>query len=110
GRLVAVGSGGVLAVLIGVACFRIARLTDVDARELVADGKGGRLVRGFRREPADAEALADLVLRLSRLAEDIPEVIELDLNPVLALAEGCVAVDARVRVQHATPSLSLKSW
>jgi acetate---CoA ligase (ADP-forming) len=50
------------------------------------------------------------VLRLSRLAEDLPEIAELDLNPVLALADGCVAVDARVRVQRAAPSLSLKSW
>ncbi len=110
GPLVAFGPGGVLAELIGEASFRIAPLTDVDAHELVHEGKAGRLVAGFRRAPADADALADLVLRLSRLADDLPEVAELDLNPVLALAEGCIAVDARVRVQRAAPSLSLKSW
>ena len=110
GPLVAFGPGGVLAELIGEASFRIAPLTDADARELVDEGKAGRLVRGFRRAPADAAALVDLVLRLSRLAEDLPEVAELDLNPVLALPQGCVAVDARMRVRPAEPAPSLKSW
>jgi acetate---CoA ligase (ADP-forming) len=110
GPLVAFGPGGVLAELIGEASFRIAPLTDVDARELVDEGKAGRLVRGFRRAPADAGALVDLVLRLSRLAEDLPEVAELDLNPVLALEHGCIAVDARVRVSRAGASPPLKSW
>jgi acetyl coenzyme A synthetase (ADP forming)-like protein len=110
GPLVAFGPGGVLAELIGEASFRIAPLTDVDADELVHEGKAGRLVRGFRRAPADAEALTDLVLRLSRLAEDLPEVAELDLNPVLALPDRCVIVDARVRLRRLEPALSLKSW
>jgi acetyl coenzyme A synthetase (ADP forming)-like protein len=110
GPLVAFGPGGVLAELIAEASFRIAPLTDVDARELVDDGKAGRLVRGFRRAPADAPALVDLVLRLSRLAEELPEVAELDLNPVLALEQGCVVVDARVRVARAVRATPLKSW
>jgi acetyl coenzyme A synthetase (ADP forming)-like protein len=110
GPLVAFGPGGVLAELIGEASFRIAPLTDADARELVEEGKAGRLVRGFRRAPSDAPALVDLVLRLSRLAEDLPEIAELDLNPVLALPRGCVIVDARVRVARADRPISLKSW
>ena len=73
GPLVAFGPGGVLAELIGEASFRIAPLTDVDAEELVSTGKAGRLVAGFRGAPAaDAAALADLLHRLSRLAEDLP--------------------------------------
>jgi hypothetical protein len=55
-------------------------------------------------------ALADLVERLARLADDLPEVAELDLNPVLALPDGCVAVDARVRLRARPSSHSLKSW
>ena len=55
------------------------------------------LVAGFRgAPPADAHALFDVLLRLSRLAEDVPEVAELDLNPVLAFPDRCVAVDARI--------------
>jgi acetate---CoA ligase (ADP-forming) len=111
GPLVAFGPGGVFAELIGEAQFRIAPLTLEDAEELVLTGKAGRLVSGFRGQPsADAEALVDLVLRLARLAEDIPEVAELDLNPVLGLPSGCVAVDARVRVRQAERSPRAKTW
>jgi acetate---CoA ligase (ADP-forming) len=111
GPLVAFGAGGVLAELIGEATFRIAPLTDVDAEELVSTGKAGRLVAGFRGAPAaDAAALEDLLHRLSRLAEELPEVAELDLNPVLATAEGCVAVDARVRVVPPRSAVGPKTW
>ncbi len=111
GPLVAFGPGGVFAELIGEAAFRISPLTDRDAEELVYSGKAGRLVRGFRGAPADdGAALADLLLRLARLGEDIPAVAELDLNPVLALPDRCVAVDARVRVQHPQHTTRAKTW
>jgi acetate---CoA ligase (ADP-forming) len=112
GPLVAFGPGGVFAELIGQAGFRLSPLTDVDAEELVTGGKAGTLVAGFRGRPAsDSRALVDLVLRLARLAEDMPEVAELDLNPVLGLERGCVAVDARVRVSHTSGQAALlKTW
>jgi acetate---CoA ligase (ADP-forming) len=111
GALVAFGPGGVLAELIAQASFRIAPLTDVDAEELVLEGTAGRLVRGFRGAPAaDVAALADLVHRLSRLGLALPAVAELDLNPVLALPDRCVAVDARVRIEHPVVSQRTKSW
>jgi acetyl coenzyme A synthetase (ADP forming)-like protein len=111
GPLVAFGPGGVLAELIGEASFRIAPLTDVDAAELVTTGKAGRLVAGFRGAPAaDDAALVDLVLRLARLAEELGEVAELDLNPVIALPEGCMAVDARVRVKRPERVARAKTW
>ena len=111
GPLVAFGPGGVLAELIGEASFRIAPLTDADADELLDEGKAGVLVRGFRGAPAaDREALADLLHRLSRLGEDLPAVAELDLNPVLAMPDGCVAVDARIRIGRPEPARREKSW
>jgi acetyl coenzyme A synthetase (ADP forming)-like protein len=111
GPLVAFGPGGVFAELIGEAAFRIAPLTDIDADELVHVGKTGQLVAGFRGEsPKDPGALTDLLHRLSRLAEDLPFVAELDLNPVLALPTGCVAVDARVRVFRPPTSGRVKTW
>jgi acyl-CoA synthetase (NDP forming) len=111
GPLVAFGPGGVFAELIGEAAFRIAPLTDVDAEELVTRGKAGKLVAGFRGAPAaDRAALEDLVHRLARLGEDFPAVAELVLNPVLALPDRCVAVDARVRVRAPGALVRAKSW
>jgi acetyl coenzyme A synthetase (ADP forming)-like protein len=111
GPLVAFGPGGVFAELIGEASFRIAPLTDADAEELVARGKAGRLVAGFRGAPAaDRAALEDLVHRLGRLGEDFPAVAELDLNPVLALPDRCVALDARIRVRAPGVVVRAKSW
>jgi len=111
GPLVAFGPGGVLAELIGEAQFRLAPLTDLEAEALVTSGKAGRLVAGFRgAPPADQPALVDLLLRLARLADDLPEVAELDLNPVLALPTGCLAVDARVRIAEPVRPNRAKSW
>ena len=111
GPLVAFGPGGVLAELIGEAGFRIAPLTDADAEELLGQEKTGMLVAGYRgAPPADAAALTDLIHRLSRLGEDLPEVAELDLNPVLAGPEGCVIVDARVRVRRLEQAPRVKAW
>jgi acetate---CoA ligase (ADP-forming) len=111
GPLVAFGPGGVFAELIGEAQFRIAPLTLADAEDLVLTGKAGRLVAGFRgKHPADTAALVELVLRLARLADDFPEIAELDLNPVLGLPDGCTAVDARVRVRPAERPLVAKTW
>lgn len=111
GPLVAFGPGGAFAELIGEAGFRLAPLDSLDAEELVSHGKAGRLVAGFRGAPAaDRKALRDLLVSLGRLASDLPEVRELDLNPILAGPEGCVVVDARVRVARAPRELRLKGW
>ena len=111
GPLVALGPGGTMAELIGDATFRLTPLTDADARELVHGGKAGRLVTGFRgAPPADADALEQLLLRISLLIEEHPAVAELDLNPVVALAHGCVAVDARLRVGAPSVQRTAKTW
>jgi hypothetical protein len=68
-------------------------------------------VRGFRGKPAaDENALTDLLRRLSRLGDDLDEVVELDLNPVIASPDGCVAVDARVRVHRVETAPRTKTW
>jgi acyl-CoA synthetase (NDP forming)/RimJ/RimL family protein N-acetyltransferase len=111
GPIVALGLGGVLAELVDAVTFRIAPLTDLDAAELVAARPVRRLVAGFRgRPPLDEAALLDLLHRLSALATDVPEVAELDLNPVLARADGYVAVDRRVRVRRVDPDVRAKTW
>jgi acyl-CoA synthetase (NDP forming)/RimJ/RimL family protein N-acetyltransferase len=111
GPLVALGLGGVLAELVAAVGTAIAPLTDVDAADLVASGAVGKLVAGFRAQPPlDAAALSDLLHRLSALSLDVPEVVELDLNPVLATGAGCVAVDQRIRVRRRVPGGRVKTW
>jgi acetyl coenzyme A synthetase (ADP forming)-like protein len=111
GPLVALGPGGTLAELIGDASFRLAPLTDVDAEELVTHGKVGVLLAGYRgAPPADAGQVSDVVLRVARLVDDLPEVAELDLNPVIAGPRGCVAVDARIRVAAPMRAARAKTW
>ncbi len=111
GPLVAFGPGGTLAELIGSARFALAPLTDVDVEIAMTTGKAARLIAGWRgAPPADQAALGDLLHRLSRLAVDLPEVAELDLNPVLAQEHGCVAVDARVRLRRPARSVTVKTW
>jgi acyl-CoA synthetase (NDP forming) len=82
--------------------FRIAPLTDRDVDGLLYGIRGLPLLRGYRgAPPADLDALRDLLMRVSRLAIDVPEVSELDLNPVIALppGHGCRIVDARIAVR-----------
>jgi acyl-CoA synthetase (NDP forming) len=101
GPLVAFGLGGVYVEVLGDVCFRVAPLTDRDVFEMVRSLRGYRLLEGYRgRPPADVAALEETLLRVARLAEEVPEVVELDLNPVLALPAGlgCAIVDARVRI------------
>jgi acyl-CoA synthetase (NDP forming) len=89
--------------------FRITPLTELDATDMAREIKGSRLLEGYRGQPAtDKAALEEALLRISRLVEEIPEIVELDLNPIFALptGQGCRIVDARIRVDvpRATPS------
>jgi acetate---CoA ligase (ADP-forming) len=101
GPLVCVGLGGVNVEALGDVHFRIAPLTDHDADELLHEVRGFALLDGYRGRPrAAVAALSEDVRRVCRLAEEIPEIVELDLNPVIVLpaGEGCRIVDARVKV------------
>jgi acyl-CoA synthetase (NDP forming) len=102
GPLVAFGLGGIHVEILGDVRFRIAPLTDRDADDLLREIRGVRLLQGYRgHAPADLEALRDLLLRVSRLAVEIPDIAELDLNPVIAMApgQGCRIVDARIKIR-----------
>lgn len=104
GPIMAFGLGGIHVEILKDVCFRITPLTDRDAAEMVRGIKGVRLLEGYRgHPPADIQAVEDVLLRVSRLVEEIPEISELDLNPVFALppGQGCRIVDARIRVEAA---------
>jgi acyl-CoA synthetase (NDP forming) len=101
GPLLFFGPGGVATDGLGDRAVRLTPLTDVDAAELVRAVRCVPLLPGQGRPPADVAALEEVLLRLSRLATDRPEVARLDLDPVIARPDGAVAVDARVRVMPA---------
>jgi acyl-CoA synthetase (NDP forming) len=104
GPLVVFGLGGVATDVLGDHSARLAPLTDVDAKEMIRGVRAAPLLFGLRAWPAvDTAALADLLLRVSRLADDLPEMAELDLNPVIARPDGAHAVDTRIRIAPATP-------
>ena len=84
GALVSFGVGGVATELLGDRAFRTLPLTDLDAAELVRAPRAWPLLNGWRgSEPVDVAALEDLLLRVARLAEDLPEVLQLSLEPVI---------------------------
>jgi acyl-CoA synthetase (NDP forming)/GNAT superfamily N-acetyltransferase len=99
GPLVVFGLGGVTTEVLADHAVRLTPLTDVDADQLIGSIRSAPLLRGYRGQPAaDLGALRELLLRVSRLADDLPEVTELDLNPVIARPDGAFVVDARVKV------------
>jgi acetate---CoA ligase (ADP-forming) len=104
GPVVACGAGGTAVELLKDVAVRITPLTDRDAAEMVRSLQTFPLLEGYRGAPrADVRALQDLLLRVSALVEAHPQVAELDCNPVMVLPHGAVVVDARVRVEAATP-------
>jgi acyl-CoA synthetase (NDP forming) len=109
GPLVVFGLGGVATDVLGDHTARLTPLTQADAGDLIAEQRAAPLLLGHRGSPpADIAALADVLLRVSRLADDLPEVAELDLNPIIASPDGACAVDVRVRVapaEHRDPFL-----
>jgi acyl-CoA synthetase (NDP forming) len=97
GPVVMFGLGGVYVEVFDDVAFRMAPLTQQDAKEMIAEVKGSRLLRGVRGEkPSDVEAVVDCLLRLSQLLQDFPAIAEVDINPLIVLEKGAVAVDARI--------------
>jgi len=101
GPVIAFGLGGTAVEVLGDVVFRVTPLTDRDAHEMVRAIRGWRLLAGFRGQPpADAAAAEEVLLRLSRMVEEIPDILTVDLNPVrlLPAGQGALVLDARVRV------------
>jgi xylulose-5-phosphate/fructose-6-phosphate phosphoketolase len=104
GPLVTFGAGGAAAEVLDDHVTRLGPLTEADANAMIGSIRSAALLRGYRGGPAaDLTALRDLLLRVSRLADDLPEITELELRPVLAGPSGAVAVDARVQVAPQVP-------
>jgi acetate---CoA ligase (ADP-forming) len=98
GPVVVLSTGGVTAEIYDDTAVRLAPVDHATAREMIAEVRGLKLLAGYRGAPAgDLNALADVVVALSRLAVEQPSVIEAEANPVRVRASGAVALDALVR-------------
>jgi acyl-CoA synthetase (NDP forming) len=98
GPVVLLGTGGTTAELVRDTTVRLVPMTDLDAATMVRDLKTSPLLFGYRgAPPVDVAAVESLVLRIAQLADAVPEIAELDCNPVIVSASGAVAVDVKIR-------------
>jgi acetate---CoA ligase (ADP-forming) len=99
GPVVLLGLGGVYVEVLGDVALRLAPITPAQAWEMIDEIRGARLLKGVRGQaPADRQALVAVITRMSQILSDLPEIGEIDVNPVkvLAAGRGCVAVDCRI--------------
>ena len=110
GPVIVCGSAGATAELMGDVAARITPLTDADAHEMLQALRTFPLLSGYRGStPCDLAAIEDVLLRLSALVEAHSEVVELDLDPLVASPHGAVVVDARVRLEAPPPPRPLSA-
>jgi acyl-CoA synthetase (NDP forming) len=101
GPVIMFGLGGLLVEIIEDISLRISPITRQDASEMIREVKGYKILTGYRGQPpADLPALEDILLAVSAFVEKNPVVKEIDLNPVIASADGAVAVDATVVLEE----------
>ena len=97
GPIMMFGLGGIFVELFKDVSFRVAPLTKSDAYDMIQTTRAGKLLTGYRGQaPADLDAVVDTILRLSQLAVDFEELEEIEINPLLVLETGCMALDGRV--------------
>ena len=105
GPLVLFGAGGAADEVQAERAARLAPLTDSDADDLIRSVRTAPRLLGRRGERgADLAALRDMLLRVSRMVDDLPQIAELELSPVIARPDGVQAVDGRIRIQAAEPT------
>jgi len=99
GPLVLAGLGGTMVEVLGDVAVRITPLSDTDVDEMLHSLRSYRLLTGYRQSPPlDVAAFAELLYRVSAMVEDIPEIAELDFNPVFVRQHGAVVADVRIRL------------
>ncbi|HAD06001.1 MAG TPA: acyl-CoA synthetase [Anaerolineaceae bacterium] len=97
GPLMMFGLGGIYVELFGDVSFRVAPLSRRDALEMIQQTHAGKLLSGFRgAEPGDLQAVVDVILRLSQLALDFPQIAEMEINPLRVFPHGVLALDGRI--------------
>lgn len=104
GKLVAFGMGGILVEVLKDITFRLAPLDKNEALSMLDGIQAAEMLKGVRGgDPVDRDALADMIVRVSELINDYPEISELDLNPVFATKDGAIAADVRIVMDYSQP-------
>ena len=101
GPMIMFGLGGIYVEVLKDVSFRIAPISEKIAREMIGEIKTIKLLKGIRGEtPSDIESIVDVLLRMSQLVTDFPEIMEMDINPLFVMkrGEGSIAGDARIRI------------
>ena len=107
GPVILFGQGGVAVEVMADHAIGLPPLNAVLARDMVSRTRVSKLLAGYRNlPPADMDAIVRVLVQVSQLVADIPELAELDINPLLADSQGAIALDARIRVQLADKSAS----
>jgi acyl-CoA synthetase (NDP forming) len=102
GPVMLFGLGGIFVEVLQETSLRIAPINRFEAEEMISELKGSIILRGIRGErPSDREAVIDSLLRLSQLMMDFPEIEGIDINPLIVLEKGAIAVDARILLNTA---------
>jgi acyl-CoA synthetase (NDP forming) len=97
GPVIMFGLGGIFVELLKDVSFRVIPVERRDAQEMIKEIKGYPLLQGYRgKEPANISALVEIILKISKLIEENPQIKELELNPIFAFGDKAVAVDARI--------------
>lgn len=97
GPVVLFGLGGIYVEVLRETSLRVAPINRSEAAEMISEMRGSAILKGVRGEkPSDIDALIEMLLRLSQLMVDFPEIEGIDINPVMALEKGAIAVDARI--------------
>ena len=97
GPTVMFGLGGIFVEILKDVTFRIAPVTKEEAEEMIKEIKGYPILRGYRgKPPSDVEAIVDIIVKVSKLVTDFPQISQLDLNPIFVYEKGAKVIDARI--------------
>nr|MDO8079805.1 acetate--CoA ligase family protein [Candidatus Freyarchaeota archaeon] len=100
GPMIAVGLGGIYVNLLEDVSFRISPFSRKQAFEMLSETKAYKLLKGMRGEkPSDIDSIVDVILRVSQLSQDFKIIDELDINPLFAYDEGCLALDVKITLE-----------
>ena len=97
GPVIMFGLGGIFVEILKDVSFRILPIEERDAHEMITEIKGYKILKGTRGEPPkDIKAIKDLLMKISQMSMENPEIKEIDLNPVFIFEKGLQVIDARI--------------